>query len=382
VRLAFVLLAACAGHGPPPLNANPAGGMPNIHADQVVSLGDVTYALGAQLAIARGEVVTVLVPVDCNNAPCPAQVWTSAAAMPALDGDGKWIVATRFDKTLWRVRLDGEIERIESRFGLSDSDEVRAVAGAGTTVALLVESAKSYQLAQSLVVTNDDKHVTRFELGVKNNTAIAVAQDRVALANADSIDIWDLAANTKHSYTIGNGRPGFLDADQKSARLVVTTKQGVWIEHGGTLRELGVSDVAATAIAGQKLWLEIGKRLYILNDTTPLDTTVASAGGEPMFGAPNGDVWVGAHGIRRYALGAATIDPSWRDKIQPVFEHVCAHCHLPGGDAGVDLSTAASWTSEHDELVDRVVKTKTMPPAGTEMSDADRATLADFLGAK
>ena len=353
--------------------------MPNIRADQVVSLGDVTYALGAQLAIARGDVVTTLVPVDCNNAPCPAQVWTSAAAMPALDGDGKWIVATRYDNTLWRVRLDGELERIESRFGLTDQDQVKAVAGAGTTVALLVQHAAS----QALVVTNDDKHVTRFELDPRSpKILIAVAQDRVALANADSVDVWDLAANTKRSYAIGNGRPGFLEADQKSARLVVTSKQGVWIEHGGTLRELGVSDVAATAIAGQKLWLEIGKRLYILNDTTPLDTTVASAGGEPMFGAPNGDVWVGAHGIRRYALGAVTTDPTWRDKIQPVFEHVCAHCHLPGGDAGVDLSTSASWTSEHDELVDRVVKSKTMPPAGTEMSDADRATLADFLGAK
>ena len=378
MRLALVFLAACAGHGPPPLNANPAGGMPNIRADQVVSLGDVTYALGAQLAIARGDTVTTLVPVDCNNAPCPAQVWTSATAMPALDGDGKWIVATRFDHTLWRVRLDGELERIESRFALTDQDSVLSVASAGTTVALLVQHAS----AQSLVVTNDDKHVTRFELGASAAVmTMAVAQDRVALASTEGVDVWDLAANTKHSYGV-SGRPGFLDADQKTARLVVTAKNSVWVEHAGTLRELGVSDVAATAIAGQKLWLEIGKRLYIWADAAALDTTVASAGGEPMFGAPNGDVWVGAHGLRRYALGAATTDPTWRDKIQPVFARVCAHCHLPGGDAGVDLSTAASWTSEHDELVDRVVNSKTMPPAGTDMSDADRATLADFLGAK
>jgi len=381
VKLGLVLLAACAGHGPPPLNAAPVATLADVHADQVVTQGDFTYALGAQLAIARGDVVTTLVPVDCNSGPCPAHVWTSAASIPALDGDGKWIVATRYDQTLWRVRLDGELERIESRFGLGPLDHVWSVAGAGTTVALLLHTPKSYSMTYGLVVTNDGVHVTRYDLPSPHDS-LAVAQDRVALAAPDGVEVWNLATNSQRSYHVDEGRPGFLDADPKLARLVVTSKHGVWVEHGDKLQPLDVGDVAATAIAGARLWLEIGKRIYLLSDTTALDTTVASAGGEPMFGAPNGDVWIGATALRRYALGAAAGDPVWRAKVQPVFERVCAHCHLPGGDAGVDLSTAASWTTEHDELVRRVVVTRSMPPAGTELDDADRATLASWLGVK
>ena len=367
-----VALASCGGHPPPPLNAAPVGSMADVQADQVVTQGDITYALGAQLAIARGDVVTTLVPVDCNNAPCPARVWTSAASIPALDGDGRWIVATRYDNTLWRVRLDGELEPIASRFGLTSKDQIRGVAGAGTTIAVLLDRA--------VLVTDDGTHVTRFELSSPHGM-LAVAQDRVALASAHAIDVWDLARNTRRSFTVESGHPAFLDADQKTSRLVVTSGHGVWIEHADKLQPLD-ADITNTAIAGARLWLEIGKRLYILGDTTPLDTTVASAGAEPMFGAPNGDVWVGAKGLRRYALGAAAGDPVWRAQVEPVFERVCAHCHLPGGDAGVDLSTAASWTVEHDELVRRVVTTRSMPPAGTDLGDADRATLAAWLGAK
>jgi mono/diheme cytochrome c family protein len=371
VKLGLVLLAACAAHGPPPLNAARVASLADVHADQVVTQGDFTYALGAQLAIARGDVVTTLVPVDCG-APCPAHVWTSAASIPALDGDGRWIIATRFDGTLWRIRLDGEIEAIGSRFGLV-KDPVRAVASAGTTVAVLLDRA--------LLVTGDGVHVTRFELDTPHER-LAAAQNRVALASDHAIDVWDLATNTQRTFHVDDGRPAFLDADGAAPRLVVTSRHGVWLEHGGKLQPLDVSDVAATAIAGTRLWLEIGKRIYILSDTSALDTTVASAGGEPMFGAPNGDVWVGAAGLRRYALAAAAGDPMWRDKVQPVFERVCAHCHLPGGDAGVDLSTAASWTAEHDELIRRIVVTRSMPPAGTDLDDADRATLASWLGVK
>ncbi|MGE5181480.1 MAG: c-type cytochrome, partial [Acidobacteriota bacterium] len=68
-------------------------------------------------------------------------------------------------------------------------------------------------------------------------------------------------------------------------------------------------------------------------------------------------------------------DAAWQAQIAPVFQRVCAHCHLPGGEAGIDLSTAAAWASERAEIVRRVLETRTMPPAGTELTDADRAAL-------
>ena len=372
MRLALLgLLAACAGHAPAPISAGPVATIADTRADQVVSQGDITYALGHDLTIIRGEVVTTRVPVDCP-APCPAQLWTSAASIPALDGDGRWIVATRFDGTLWRVRLDGELEPIGSRFGLT-KDAVRAVAGAGTTVAVLLDRA--------VLVTGDGIHVTRYDLDAPRDR-LAVARGRLALASAHAVELWDLATDQRKTFAVEQAHPGFLDADAAASQLVVASPQGVWLERGGELEPLEVANVAAIAIAGAKLWLEVGKRLYLATDRKAHDTTVASAGGEPMFGAPNGDVWVGAAGLRRYSLGATAGDPVWGARIQPIFTRVCAHCHLPGGDAGVDLSTPAAWTAEHDELVRRVLVTRTMPPAGTVLDDADRTTLAQWLHAK
>ncbi len=371
MRLALLcLLAACGGaRGTAPLGVAPVAALADIHADQVVTQGDVTYALGAQLAIARGTNITVLVPVDCGTPTCPAQVWTSAAAIPALDGDGRWVVAVRFDGTLWRIRLDGELEAIGSRFGIA-RERVLAVSGAGSIVGVLLEHA--------LLVTTDGVHLTRFELDGSHHS-LAVAHDRIALASDHAIALWDLGANTRRSFAIEAGRPAFLAADSTAPRLVVSAPHGIWLEHGSTLEPLEVGAGAASAVAGARLWLELGKRLYVVTDTTPLDTSAASAGNEPLFGTPNGDVWVGDHGLRRYALGASTGDPIWTAKIQPIFQRVCAHCHLPGGDADIDLSTAAAWDLEHDELVRRVLVTKTMPPAGTVLSDGDRLTLAAWL---
>ena len=373
--VALALLIGCAGHAPPPLSAGPVATIADTKADQVVSQGDITYALGHDLTIIRGDVVTTRVPADCPS-PCPAQIWTSAAAIPALDGDGRWIVATRFDGTLWRVRLDGGLEPIASRFGLT-RDPVRAVAGAGTTVAVLLDRA--------LLVTGDGVHVTRFDLDAprdREDRRIAVAQDRIALASSHAVELWDLAGGQRKTFAVDAGRPAFLGADGKQSQLVVASPHGVWLETSGELQPVKVANVAAIAVAGAKLWLEVGKRLYLAHDLGAQDTTVASAGGEPLFGAPNGDVWVGAAGLRRYALGTAKGDPMWAARIQPIFTRVCAHCHLPGGDAGVDLSTPAAWSAEHDEIVRRVLVTRTMPPAGTVLEDDDRTTLAQWLHAK
>ena len=365
----FLLLAACGGARTLPLAAAPVSALADVHADQVVTQGDITYALGAQLAIARGTNVTTLVPIDCGTPTCPARVWTSAAAIPALDGDGRWIVATRFDGTLWRIRLDGELEAIGTRFGITH-EPFRAVASAGSTIAVLLDRA--------LLVTDDGVHITRYDLDGAH-ASLAVAEDRIALASPHAISLWNLTTSTRRTFAIDNTRAAFLDADSKAPRLVAMSSRGIWIEHGSALEPLDIGTVAASAIAGAHLWLEVGKRLYVVTDTTPLDTTVASAGNEPIFGAPNGDVWIGDHGLRRYSLGASTGDPTWTAKIQPIFQRVCAHCHLPGGDADLDLSTSASWTLEHDEIVRRVLVTTTMPPAGTVLTDDDRATLSAWL---
>ena len=365
----FVMIAACgSGRSTLPLTATPVATLAEVHADQIVSQGDVTYALGAQIAIARGDTVTALVPVDCGTPSCPARVWTTATSIPALDGDGRWIVAARFDGTLWRVRLDGELEAIGSRFGIT-REPVRAVASAGSTVAVLLDHA--------LLVIGDGSHVTRYDLD-QQATSIAVAQDRIALASTRSVSLWNLATTTRRTFAIADGHAAFLDAEGKTPRLVVHSSRGLWLERGGALEPLALGMVAASAIAGARLWFERGTRLYVVAEAAPIATTIATADNEPLFGTPEGDVWVGHHGFRRYTLGAPTGDPSWNAKIQPIFQRVCAHCHLPGGDADIDLSSSAAWTREHDEIVRRVLVTRTMPPAGTVLTDDERSTLSTW----
>ena len=100
-----------------------------------------------------------------------------------------------------------------------------------------------------------------------------------------------------------------------------------------------------------------------------------------LIGSPPGDLWIDGGGeLQRYSLDRATADPRWTAEIAPVFQRVCSHCHLPGGDAGIDLSTPATWASERAEIVRRVLVTRTMPPAGTELLDRDRLALAGWLG--
>ena len=144
---------------------------------------------------------------------------------------------------------------------------------------------------------------------------IAVASGRVAIALADRIELWDLATLTRRRFAVHAQTVAFHDAS-----LVATSGTAVYVEKGGDLV------LAKIVIAA-----------------------------------------------------APTDDPQWRADVAPVFARVCAHCHLPGGDAGVDLSTPAAWTTERDELRRRLFETRTMPPAGTELTDAERAQLAHWL---
>jgi hypothetical protein len=45
----------------------------------------------------------------------------------------------------------------------------------------------------------------------------------------------------------------------------------------------------------------------------------------------------------------------------------------------LDLSTPAVWRDERAEIRRRVVVARSMPPAGTAISDADRAAIATWL---
>jgi len=130
--LAIAALAACA-HPQASLPLTPGPSFADVRAEQIVEQGDLAYVFGPdRITIARGGIVMNVVSITCGK-PCPDRVWTSAASIPALDGDGRWIVATRYDGTLWRVTMSGELESIGDRFRAGD--KVVQVDSAGPTIA-------------------------------------------------------------------------------------------------------------------------------------------------------------------------------------------------------------------------------------------------------
>ena len=303
------------------------------------------------------------------TAPCPARVWTSAASIPALDGDGRWIVATRFDDTLWRVRLDGELEPIGSRFGLTARiTSARSPAPARPSRVLL----------DSRACSSTERRRPRHALRPRGAARIARGRAGSRRARERSRDR-GLGPRGERSaaFAVDERAPGVPRRRSQDRRGSSSPRRTAC---GSSTPTSSSRSTSRTSPPPRSPARGCGSRSASASTSSAtrraLDTTVASAGDEPMFGAPNGDVWVGANGLRRYALGGgARRSDVARTGRSPIFERVCAHCHLPGGDAGVDLSTAASWTAEHDELVRRVVITRTMPPAGTDLDDADRATL-------
>ncbi len=370
-RALFALVVACA-HAPPPavtkLVRADIGTLDKASA--VVGLGDATYVFRATgVAIVRGGILAA-------TGEAPAEI-RSATTIAALDGDGRWVVAIASDGSVWRVTQTATFESIGERLGFSGI-KVAALVGAGKTIAAQLEHG---------IASSTDGHHMQIVTSVPATTAFAAAVDRLAFATATTVELWDLGKATRRSFAIAGARSlAFLDPDSSAPRLVVATADRIAIESGGALRKIS-APAAQTQIvaAGPRLWIGASDGMYLYDGRTTSPTTSATHSPRPLYGSPTGDVWVaGNPGLARYAIAGTTIaahaaDSGWQASIAPVFQRVCAHCHLPGGDAGIDLSTAASWAVEKNEIKNRVLVTKTMPPAGTEMSDADRRLVEAWL---
>ena len=147
VIVGYAAGGACGGHAPAPLPLATTATLDPVAVVSITEQGDVTYILGRdKIVIARGDHATTVLPSP--------HVWGSTASIPALDGEGRWVV-TVYDRHLYRIRLDGEIEQIDDRFGL-EHDRVMRIAAAGSTVAVLV--------ANAVAVTRDGVHLARYPL--------------------------------------------------------------------------------------------------------------------------------------------------------------------------------------------------------------------------
>ena len=358
MRLALLALVACGGAqlGKPIALVRE----PLPVAGRVVELADTTFVFGGKtVTVLRGGAVAA-------RSDAPAE-WRGATTIAAPDGNGRWVVGTTADGELWHVTPSGEIEAERDRLGLAGIP-VTAVDAAGSTVAAL--------LANGIAVTTDGVHMARIELD--HPVALAAARGRLAIATRSAVEVWDLVHSTRVSYAIANARIAFVDAELETSRLAVADDRRLYLERGGALhRVASATPIRALVAAGSHLWV-LADHLYLLDGGHLAQTDADATAGE-LRGSRTGDVWLGA---ARYSLVRTDDDPAWHAQVAPVFQRVCAHCHLPGGSADIDLSTPATWHAERDEIARRVIVTRTMPPAGTDLGDADRKALEAWLATK
>jgi len=350
------VLAACGGAPKPAAVPAVATKLP-AEVGEVVGIaevGDATIVLDHTRAfVVRGGAVAAQVEAPHG--------WRGGATVAALDGEGAWAVGVADDGRLYRITLAGDLEDITDRYKLAD---VRALAAAGSTTA--------FALPDGVAVTGDGVHELRAKLATP--AALAASKGRVALLGTKGVDVWDLGKGESRTYPMSARAIAFV-----GGRLAAATRDDVYVEDGDALHAMPFAG-AQIAAAGTRLWILASGALYALDGTSLRRAEIDVPHGARLFASTGGDAWLATHGaVTRASIDTATDDPTWRAQVQPVFTRVCAHCHLPGGSAGIDLSTAASWHADHDELARRVLVTGTMPPAGTDLSPADKDALRAWL---
>jgi hypothetical protein len=362
VKRLLVVLAACAHHADQPLPVAKVATVPASSVDdvvEVIELGDTVYVFGSRdVAVVRGGTVTA-------KGALPDRV-RAASAMPSLDGDGRWIAAVTSDGKIWRVTAAAELEPIADRLGLADV-AVETLASHGRTIVAGYRG--------GVAISTDGVHLARFDIA---HDALAVARDRVAIGHDNVVELWDLAHATRTELAVPHRAVTFVEPDSPSPRLAVWGDHSLYLEDDGHLRRIGLGADPAQVVASNRLWVSVDRAWYVAGGGDLVPTALATGG--RGFASPTGDLWASDRGtLARYSLERSKEDPGWQTNVAPVFQRVCSHCHLPGGSADLDLSTAASWRDNRAEIVRRVLVTRTMPPAGTELADPERHALETWL---
>lgn len=360
-----------------------------------VESGDALFVFRRdRAAIERGGAVAQTVPA-------PPGGFAEAAVLPALDGAGSWVVARSGAGELWRVTQSGELEPMSERLGLPP--RARAIASSGAAFAVVLDD--------GVAVMRDRHRVERFPLcrgagvaaGCSTVTALAApgalaaGTDRIALVSRSGardgsrggveseVEIWRLGDHQRVAYPVPGAFAAAFVARGPGApadRLIVATPDALYAEAGTALRRIPApAEIRGIAAAGSQLWISTAHGVDLLDGDQLIATGVAAAAADRLFGIASGDAVLAAqHGAVRLALaGAHDADARWRAEVAPIVLGACQRCHRPGGEAGVDLSTAAAWRADRGALIRRVVEERTMPPAGVVLAPADRAALAGWL---
>ncbi|MDB4963240.1 MAG: hypothetical protein JWP01_3239 [Myxococcales bacterium] len=376
-RLGLLLVLACCGGNEASYRTTPAAATSRLSAGcaaGMLSIDGVSYAFArdAVSIIQGGKVASrVVVPGSAEK----PSTWTAATSIHAPSG-GHWAVGLAGGR-LWRVTSAGELEEITGRLGIADT-EVLAIDAAGATLAI--------GLADGVAISRDPAHMMKFPGAPAS--VIAASRDRVAIARASVVEVFDLAQSTRITYPVKDVTSlAFLDPETATARLVVRTRSAIYVGENGLLRRKTLPARARElVVAGPRLWVITDAGLFSVEGNAPLRAALDVQPGDQLCSSPEG-VWLARRDTaelvsfdpaRSAASGAvATITP-WEGIVAPLFQRVCSGCHLPGGEADLDLSTAATWR-ENADLIEEVLVTGAMPPPGTDLRSADREALLGFL---
>ena len=369
----LLAIAACGAAPKPVQPVALSHGVPlDVTATAVVEQGDALYVLADRVAtIVRNGVATQRI-----ESPRP---WSFGASIAAPDGDGRWVVAVDDQGAPWRLTQSGEREPVGERLGLPRGN-VHALGGAGATFAA--------DLGDAVAYTTDGKHLVRVPadegyLFAVAHGVLARGVKGTAALGPPHLEKWDLVHGTRVVYPVAANAIAFLDADGDHPHLAVLTDDELLVEDpAGKLAPAARLPARAHDLVtrGARAWIAAHGELFVFERGTLTPTRHDDRQLSLLAASSSGDAWIATeHGLARFSSGASAADAAWQAQIAPVFQRVCAHCHLPGGEAGIDLSTPAAWASERSEIANRVLATRTMPPAGTDLDDADRATLEHWL---
>ncbi len=327
---------------------------------------------GNQVVVLSANTATLL-RAGALVAAADGRSFTTAAAIPAADGNGQWLVGIDSEQKLYRLRAGRDFEPVSDRYGFQKSSLRAVCALSGHGVAFLV--------GQGELAVADGQSVTHYEVGPVKSMACGTR--RVALLSTNEVRTFDSAAHKLRAFPLSAVGAAF----DSRGRLVLGTEGALYVEdeHGDlALRYLAkegpISSLSSTAT---RVWFAAGTELGVLeNDAIAVTQGLHLSGKARLVGSATGDVWVLADGqLQRFGRDDSALQPGerWAQLISPVFARSCTACHLPGGRSGIDLSTAAAWSSKRGLIRERVIDKRTMPPRGSVLSDADRMAILNWL---
>ncbi len=299
-----------------------------------------------------------------------AAAWTAAAAIPAADGVGDWIVGAADTGRLFRVRAESVLEDISERYGLG-ADKVRTIVGIDKT-------SVAFGFEGGLAIADGEK-VTRYE-GPKSGL-LAGGGGRLAWIDGGAVKVFTLVDRKVRSFPLAEATGAAIDS---AGRVVVIAGRTLWIESDGVLTVRWTADATfgAIATAGPRVWMTVGSELAVATGDALSKSSGANVANDArLSGTPAGDLWIVAStGVRKVSGSAPSeVIADWEATIKPVYAKVCASCHSPGGTAGSDLSTYDGWLQRKDKINQRVLVDRTMPPKGTPMEESERSVIRDWL---